>query len=211
MRSRLARGRRTARPGWRRRARSGARVLRLRSRRPGRPVRASVSSGPGRDRFRCGIRGCGTRGCRRGTRRCASEDLGDAVGAAEFPGAGDGGEQPRGVPAVALGVEQPADDGAPCRVGGKLAPALLAERGGGGASGSGRRRPGGRRAGSGGRGRRARRGSSCAVVMVSVADSGAASVARMLSRISRAAYARGSRRTWLTRASSSKGRSWVAT
>ena len=50
----------------------------------------------------------------------------------QFALGGDGGEQPRGVPAVALGVEQAADDRAPRRVGGQLAPAVLAERSDGG-------------------------------------------------------------------------------
>ena len=56
------------------------------------------------------------------------DDLGHAVGRLEFALGRDGGEQPRGLPAVALGVEQAADDRAPSRIGGELAPAVRAER-----------------------------------------------------------------------------------
>ena len=59
------------------------------------------------------------------------DDLGDAVGGREFALGRDGGEQPRGVPAVALGVEQAADDRTPRGVSGELAPAVFAERGDG--------------------------------------------------------------------------------
>jgi hypothetical protein len=56
---------------------------------------------------------------------------GDAVGRREFALSRDGGEQPRGVPAVPFGVEQPPGDRAPRGVRDEGAANVVAERGDG--------------------------------------------------------------------------------
>jgi hypothetical protein len=60
------------------------------------------------------------------------DDPGGAVGGCQFALGRDGGEQPRGVPAVALCVEQPPGNCSPRGVGRERTAAFFAERGDGG-------------------------------------------------------------------------------